>query len=123
MFPIFDPVPFLIFAAMRIIASILSMYILLLASVPTLGAVGMLPQVNCCLDVCEEEDHQEGKEEDACHDICNPFLSCSCCLGFTMPLVKTTPPYLTDPYPTQNSWIVSRVSTPFLFPIWHPPRG
>jgi hypothetical protein len=108
---------------MKIIALLLSLYIFLLAGAPAWGEVGLFPQANCCLDICtdKQEEHAE-EEEDGCDDVCNPFQSCSCCLGFTMQPLDPVKAWVPDSYATQNDRIHAYLSLQLIFPVWHPPR-
>ena len=104
---------------MRITAFILSIYILLLASLPPLGVVEVFPEVLCCIS-----DHNEHQEDgrDGCCEVCNPFLFCQCCPGFAIVVADQIPRLDIDHYCTRNSWIKHLFASELVFSVWHPPR-
>ena len=86
------------------------------------GIVDLLPQGNCCLEVCTD-DPGEHQEEEECSDICNPFLSCQCCLGFTAtPDGRPSGAGLTS-YGSRNDHFRQLHSSQVILPVWHPPKG
>lgn len=109
---------------MRITSILLSIYIFLLASAPLLAVTEVLPEVICCLDVCtdEHDDHQEEKE-DGCSELCNPFLSCQCSLGFPTS-ISDPPPIVADTnYGNYNGRLQLLYPSQVIFPVWHPPKA
>ena len=57
---------------MRVLTIIFTLYIGLLTVQPVLALVELTAEIECC------DDNGEG-----CEDVCNPFLLCDCCIGFT----------------------------------------
>ncbi|MEM9720231.1 MAG: hypothetical protein AAGA10_13315 [Bacteroidota bacterium] len=102
---------------MKISTFILSMYVLFLASMPALSIVEVFPELICCSTDHDEHPEEEG---DGCSEVCNPFLSCQCCPGFTTAVFEPTHRFL---HPTSNNRIVNRIPSPVVSPIWHPPRA
>ena len=79
---------------------------------------------NCCSHTCDGDDTKSnnGNEEDrGCNDLCNPFMSCSSCVGFTVPLFEVKTPVMTELL--ELILALEREHTNSVsFSIWNPPR-
>jgi hypothetical protein len=114
---------FLYFAGMKMIAFLLSLYVLLLASFPISGFAGLFGESVCCQEVCVEaaaEHHQS--EEGGCDDLCNPFLSCSCSIGFTAAQLNTSPDLDSGNYGVHINQMEDSYLNQVIFQVWNPPK-
>lgn len=103
---------------MRILAILLSVYIVLLSAAPC----------HCELDAITHDDHTEQHDDGAashdCSGACSPFCLCNACTGFTNKTFYSyfqlkTPEYV----PLGHTLYLSQTySSPFLQGIWQPPR-
>lgn len=108
---------------MRITAILLSLYVCFLASMPLLAVIDVLPEVVCCLDVCTDEHEEQAEEDqDNCSELCNPFLSCQCSLGFTTPGSDQTLTLADANYGDYNGRLQLLFPSQVIFPVWHPPK-
>lgn len=73
---------------MKILASILALFVLFLSVQPALALLTPKQQAECCGGCCQkvpETPKQEQPSNNNCQDTnCNPFLSCGCCIGYTV---------------------------------------
>lgn len=96
---------------MKILSIILTLYIGLMTVQPALALVELAPEIECC-----DDDASEG-----CEDICNPFLLCDCCIGFTTPNLNADfepPCYFDEP---MTALVLPALRQP-VFDIFQPPR-
>ena len=112
-----------IFAPMKYLALLLSIYIFTLASTPMWNMFDLVSEVVCCLDSCSDhEEEQADPHQGDCGENCNPFQSCQCCLGFipseNQQLTRTFTLFV-----VRNDLFQSPVSNPVVLPVWHPPKG
>jgi len=113
---------------MKILAAILSLYVLVLSVAP--AAVELLAfetKVHCCEDSCsasgsDEESREMADDLGCCQEGCNPFISCHCCHGFFAPELPEVKPVF--------SFKISKVpeipefqDLVFLHSVWHPPKA
>lgn len=105
---------------MKVAALLLSLYVLFLAGLPVLGMAGAIAEVICCAAEQEEAGENDG---DGCGEICNPFLFCHCCPGFTPPVVAPVSRWEPDSYAIRNSRTKALSPRQLIFPVWHPPRA
>lgn len=108
---------------MRITALILSLYVCFLATVPALGIAQLFPHTVCCVEVCADEEEHEEEKEDDCREVCNPFLSCQCCLGFTSAAAAPALNFLSSQPVVRNSRLSPFCSSQVILPVWHPPKA
>lgn len=111
---------------MNFFSLITAFYIGLLSVMPALEVTAVLPEVLCCQDKdqkheCNEEHEGENEKEQGCSDLCNPFLSCRCAIGFTIGhalLAMNNHQWASDAKAEIKNFI------PFLFSpqIWNPPK-
>jgi hypothetical protein len=114
----------LTFAAMKILALILSFFVFVLSMTPILGALELLPDTVCCEASCEEgfSQAEEHPLEGNCEKNCNPFQSCQCCIGFIQP--EDRPALrMSQAFLLRNDFFTPPVSNPVVSPVWHPPQG
>lgn len=109
---------------MRIIAFILSLYVLLLAGFPISGFAELFSESVCCQEVCAEAaaDHQES-DEDGCNDLCNPFLSCSCSIGFTTAHLDITTELDSENFGIHIPQLENSYRNQVIFQVWNPPKS
>lgn len=107
---------------MKYASLILSFYTLFLIALPTLQTINFSTTSECCEGQCDASQDQDTplNNTNSCNDICNPFISCHCCLGFTADnLIKLIP---------LTKIISNNFFTPFKelallsFSIWQPPK-
>lgn len=108
---------------MKLFSLILSFYILTLNVLPSFGfnSDGSDEEV-CAISCCDVgQSDQPSDSEDGCPDLCNPFMSCSTCVGFIFQsftiefeAFDLTNRTVTDYYES----FAKRYRTS----IWHPPK-
>lgn len=69
---------------MKLITVIFAFYIFALNLVPTLDMLFDKQSNDSCLISCceQQQSNQSSDSEEGCPDLCNPFMSCSTCIGF-----------------------------------------
>ena len=95
---------------MKIISIIFALYIGFLTFHPVLEMLELSMEIECC------DDADEG-----CDDVCNPFLLCDCCIGFTTPnvIADFDPPcYFDEP---MTALVLPALRQP-VFDIFQPPQ-
>ena len=108
---------------MKFLTFILSFYIFSLAVMPAIQVLNSKAVEECCEGCCNEEKSTDSKETPSkdCQTACNPFLSCSSCLGFTAQVftVSLEPKEVTsiDHYIYKAQAIQSIATS-----IWQPPK-
>ena len=113
-----------IFVVMRLLAIILTAYITTLAFAPAFQLIDFSSETECCAISCCTAGQQENSAddcEDDCNGICNPFLSCSTCVGFMLSgAITVTQPvsYTGAPVSTLQQCPLQQVSAA----VWHPPK-
>lgn len=109
---------------MKSISYILTIVVLLLTVQPTLVLASEKPVSECCGSSCDENDAPKDtqKKDGDCKDQnCNPFQSCSACLGFT---VKSGF-YGVQPPVNQKATLVSSIEnsiSQYSRDFWQPPK-
>lgn len=71
---------------MRVLATIMSFIVLFLSVQPAFSSMEEKQMDQCCAGSCHT-DSSKSKEtpaKNSCGDNCNPFQSCSSCVGFTL---------------------------------------
>ncbi len=109
---------------MRVIAFILSLYVLFLAALPLPGFTDIFSEDLCCQDACEKNIAEQAQdEEDGCSELCNPFLSCSCSIGFTTAAIEAIQDISSDEFAPYLDQMDNCYLNPFIFQVWHPPKA
>jgi hypothetical protein len=108
---------------MKLLSLVLSLYIFSLVTAPVLGTLDLPAESMCCQDFCTTENEQHNDQgDDGCTEMCNPFLSCACCIGFTAPLlINPLKPF--SPFTEENSKHQQSISLQYIHSIWHPPMA
>lgn len=108
---------------MRPTAFILSFYVLFLALLPYTGFADLFYESICCMEACESNEAEHAREEsDGCSDLCNPFLSCSCSIGFTTIQVDLASEIDTGDFDTHLIQMEKCYLNQFIFQVWNPPK-
>lgn len=79
---------------------------------------------NCCSQSCGgggSTNNDGNEEDDGCNDLCNPFMSCSTCVGFTMPLFEIKSSVVTE-VPELIIAMEREHTNSVSFSIWNPPK-
>ena len=96
---------------MKLLSVIFTLYISCLTVQPALALVEIIPEIDCCDDA----------DDEGCEDVCNPFLLCDSCIGFTAPNVIACfepPCYFDKP---MTALVLPTLRQP-VFDIFQPPR-
>ena len=113
---------------MKIFASIMAFVVLFLSVEPGLQALSTKAETQCCCGgQCipfsdkQTTPKQENKDESNTNDICNPFLSCSNCIGYTVkfPNIVTQIEGFTG---TKVSQLTLQIKPQFYPDFWQPPK-
>lgn len=76
----------------------------------------------CFLNIHNTDiDNQQPIDNDGCTDICNPFMTCSTCLGCTLPMVVFFSEQL-EIIETQHTFFKDSNSRQYSGSIWQPPK-
>jgi hypothetical protein len=110
---------------MKIVAFILSFYLLFLAIEPGLKAMSLSEseQSGCCSDSSCEPIEKKQPEKRGCDDNqgCNPFQSCKTCTAFTSAVVclNFIPNIVFSKLHTEKQ---DKVPPQITIDFWHPPK-
>ncbi len=110
---------------MKLLASILSLYILALAVQPALAVIEIATVTECCGEICNQKGADTAsdatQQSNDCGGVCNPLMTCGNCIGFTFSCASFAhaPLSLVAVKPT----VFMRVPTSKItIPIWQPPK-
>lgn len=108
---------FTIFASMKILCFILSLYVFFLSTVPCCS------DDNCNDDIITEnsDNHSQDHKEGDCN-ACSPFLTCGTCIGFVFTILEIDIyeiSFIEDKFVTIYK---SQFSNDFFNKIWQPPK-
>lgn len=108
---------------MKILSIVLSVYILALVFLPILELGGKGTQTQSCASSCSIvlDGKNSPSNDNGCDDICNPFMSCCTCLGYSITenILSGEMPKTPNSVDTFYSQIIF---SPFSHSIWHPPQ-
>jgi len=106
---------------MKILSFILTFYILALNVEPILTLIEIGYEDGCCSTILSDGIENQEEDEDGCNDLCNPFLSCSSCLGCPIPISAL---YLEpfENYTIQSIFYESFTILKYVGAIWQPPK-
>ncbi|WKN32187.1 hypothetical protein PZB74_02310 [Porifericola rhodea] len=104
---------------MRLIATILSFYVLLLAFAPCGDEVSHEEGAAEEVSIVQEEVQEE---YDLCLDFCTPFCHCHCCHSHVTFFDSVWPGYLDIPYGDLLTHYSEQKEALFPYSIFQPPR-
>lgn len=106
---------------MKILSFILSFYVIALNVQPILNLVEIGYEDGCSSTILSDDLENQHEDEDGCTDLCNPFLSCSMCLGFTIPIsVLFSGP--SEHYMIKQVFYENFTTPQYVSAIWQPPK-
>lgn len=79
---------------------------------------------SCCSHTCSDDDtsnNDENDEKGGCDDLCNPFMSCSTCVGFTVPIFEVHSSKVTE-VPELIIALEREHTNSVTVSIWNPPK-
>ncbi len=103
--------------AVKFVAVILSIYILVLNITPCDDEPTSLNAGTTEISYQLQDDHSHNEA-----DLCSPFCHCSCCQVVTMELKSSVFEPLQLPFSKENFFLPERQTTNFLGAILQPPR-
>ncbi len=79
---------------------------------------------DCCPHSCDGikgVNNEENNKDSGCNDLCNPFMSCSTCIGFILPICEIKSTNVTE---VQGLIVASEFehTNSVSFSIWNPPK-
>ena len=110
----------LIFASMKLLSIIFCTFIIFLQISPLLESSDMCEESECSISYDSSESNSNNEDEDCCGS-CNPFISCSTCIGFNLPTTYVVTSE-TVTYGSLFSQYFPSESICHTWPIWHPPQ-
>lgn len=85
---------------------------------PALRAINTFTQIEYCCNNCSEKSEPA---EEPCNNICNPLLSCNCCMGFVISTPQSS--FLIGECRIEQKIILQKKFIPSVFcEVWHPPK-
>ncbi|HLW07179.1 MAG TPA: DUF6660 family protein [Marinilabiliaceae bacterium] len=112
------------FATVKILSIILSIYIIALNVQPIMDMVDLGNEDICIASIHNSDaENQQPTEndEDGCDDLCNPFMSCTTCLGCTVPVaILFSEPF--ENHEIQLTFYKNFHSLQYSGSIWQPPK-
>lgn len=110
---------------MRFLAIILSVFILSLNMAPVMDMIGLNTDsenlISCCAPVSQEKPASDEDGNSPGKKLCNPFMSCTACVGFTLDDVATFSE-LIESFTETSAFYLQPASQQLTHSIWHPPK-
>jgi hypothetical protein len=90
---------------------------------PALELIGINSDTQNCIVSCYSDSQEPPFQNDKndCNDLCNPFLSCNSCFGFTVSSLATLIEQV-DFIELKNGDFQSPPPFRYTHSIWHPPK-
>ena len=90
---------------------------------PAMELIDFNSDTSCCIISCFADSQEQPSQNDKndCNDLCNPFLSCSNCFGFTISpfaILAEKPDFIKLDFTDYQSPPPVR----YIYSIWHPPK-